>query len=87
MVTTKTRTIIHNRKILGGEPIIIGTRIPVRSVVMMMRAYQGDVQAVQRALPSLSAEDIALSLQYERDHPDEVAFWIQYDDSDDDDPL
>ncbi len=88
MVTAKpTRTIIHNEAILGGEPIISGTHIPVRSVYLMTKAYRGDLPAVQRALPTLSLEDIALALRYEQDHPDEIAYWIRYDESDDDEPL
>ena len=85
MVTTKpARTIIHNEKILGGEPIISGTRVPVRSVYLMAKCYRGDLAAVQRALPTLSLEDIALALRYEQDHPDGIAYWIRYDESDDD---
>jgi uncharacterized protein (DUF433 family) len=79
MVTTKPRAITHNAKVLGGEPIISGTRIPVRAVVGMVCAYQGDLAAVQRALPTLTIEEIGLALRYERQHPDEIARWVQYD--------
>ena len=88
MVTTKpARTITHDTAILHGEPIISGTRIPVRSVYLMAKGYCGDHVAVQRALPTLSLADIALALHYEQDHPEEIAYWIRYDESDDDDPL
>jgi uncharacterized protein (DUF433 family) len=88
MVTTKTaRTVIHDSAILGGEPVISGTHIPVRSVYLMTKGYRGDLAAVQRALPALSLADIALALGYEQDHPEEIAYWIRYDESDDDDPL
>jgi uncharacterized protein (DUF433 family) len=88
MATTKpTRTITHDTAILHGELIISGTHIPVRSVYLMVKSYRGDLAAVQRALPTLSLADIALALRYEQDHPDEIAHWIRYDESDDDDPL
>ncbi|MDQ2784586.1 MAG: DUF433 domain-containing protein [Chloroflexota bacterium] len=79
MVTTKARAISHNPNVLGGEPIVSGTRVPVRAIVSMERAYRGDLVAVQRALPTLSAEEIMLALRYERDHPDEIAGWMDFD--------
>jgi len=88
MVTTKpARTITHDEAILYGEPIISGTHIPVRSVYLMAKSYRGDLATVQHALSTLSIEEIALALRYEQDHPDEIAYWIRYDESDDDDPL
>ena len=39
---------------------------------------------MQRALPTLSLEDIALALRYAQNNPDEIAYWIRYDESDDD---
>lgn len=79
MVTTKARAITHNPNVLGGEPIISGTRVPVRAVVGMERAYRGDLVAVQRALPTLSVEEITLALDYARAHPDEIARWMRFD--------
>ncbi len=51
---SKPRTIVRNPGILHGEPIIEGTRIPVRAVVLFRYEY-GDNAGVQGALPSLSA--------------------------------
>jgi uncharacterized protein (DUF433 family) len=88
MVTTKpARTITHDTAILYGEPIISGTRIPVRSVYLMVKSYRGDLAAVQRALPTLSLADISLALHYQQENPDEITYWIRYDESDDDTPL
>jgi hypothetical protein len=53
----------------------------------MVKSYRGDLAAVQRALPILSLADISLALRYQQENPDETAYWIQYDESDDDDPL
>lgn len=88
MVTTKpARTITHDTAILSGEPVISGTHIPVRSVYLMAKSYRGDLAAVQRALPTLSLADISLALHYQQENPDEIAYWIRFDESDDDDPL
>ncbi|MDQ6602303.1 MAG: DUF433 domain-containing protein [Chloroflexota bacterium] len=85
MVTTKAaRTITHDIAILSGEPIVSGTRIPVRSIYLITKSYRGDLAAVQRALPTLSLVDIALALRYVQDNSDEIAGWIRYDESDDD---
>lgn len=88
MVTTRpARTITHDEAILYGEPIISGTRVPVRSVYLMAKCYRGDLAAVQRALPTLSLADISLALHYRQENPDEIACWMWYDESDDDDLL
>ena len=87
MVTTKPRTVTHNPKILGGEPILSGTRVSVGAVVGMARAYHDDLSAIQRALPTLTVADIELALQYAREHPDEIARWVQYDADADYEPL
>jgi len=79
MVTTKARTITHNPKVLGGEPIVSGTRIPVRAVISMERAYGGDIGAIRQALPTLSIEEIALAIRYGREHPEEIEHWMRFD--------
>ena len=68
---TKQRTIVRNPRILFGEPIIEGTRIPVRSVVLYLHGY-GDIAGVLTALPTLSAADVATALQYYREHREEI---------------
>jgi uncharacterized protein (DUF433 family) len=87
MVTTKPRTVTHNPHILGGEPILSGTRIPVRAVVGMARAYRHELSAVQHALPTLTIADIELALRYAQEHADEIARWIRYDADADNEPL
>lgn len=77
MVTTDTaRAIVHDPNILNGEPTVAGTRIPVRSVVLMQRIY-GDVARIRHALPSLTAGDIAGALQYFREHREEIDGYIR----------
>ena len=51
-VQAKRRTIVRVPGILSSEPIIEGTRIPVRAVVLYSYGY-GNVEGVLEALPSL----------------------------------
>jgi uncharacterized protein (DUF433 family) len=83
---TEPRTIIKNPRVLHAEPILDGTRIPVRTVVLLMRLH-GDVAAVQRELPSLTVGDIESALRYYDAHRDEVEYWIAFDAADDEETL
>ncbi len=67
----RARTIVRNPRILFGEPIIEGTRIPVRSVVLYHYGY-GNVEGVLQALPTLTAPDVETALQYYRAHREEI---------------
>ncbi|MCA1722864.1 MAG: DUF433 domain-containing protein [Thermomicrobia bacterium] len=67
----KTRTIVRNPRILFGEPIIGGTRVPVRSVVLYKYEY-GDTEGVLTALPTLQAEDIETAMRYYAEHREEI---------------
>jgi uncharacterized protein (DUF433 family) len=68
---SKRRTIVRNPGILHGEPIIEGTRIPVRAVVLYHHGY-GDVEGVLQALPTLTAPDVETALRYFREHRTEI---------------
>lgn len=67
----QARTIVRNPRILFGEPIIEGTRIPVRSVVLFHYSY-GNIAGVLSALPTLSASDVETALRFYREHRDEI---------------
>jgi len=57
----------------GGEPVIRGTRTPVRTIVVLFQqVYPGNRDEVQRALPHLSCEAIDAALAYYVAHTDEV---------------
>jgi uncharacterized protein (DUF433 family) len=49
--------------IQGGEPVVRGTRVTVRSVVLAEREW-GGVDGVRSAYPGLAAEDVADALAY-----------------------
>lgn len=80
------RTIIKNPRVLHAEPILDGTRIPVRTVVLLMRLH-GDVSAVQRELPILTIRDVESALHYYDAHHDEIEYWIAFDKADDEESL
>lgn len=62
--------------ILGGEPIIIGTRTPVRAVVEMWR--QGiSPEAIPTHLPHLTLAQVFDALSYYSDHQGEIQDYIE----------
>ena len=63
--------IIRNDEILSGEPIIKGTRTPVRAIVEMWRlGYYPDV--IPTHLPHLSLAAVFDALSYYSDHQAEI---------------
>ena len=58
--------------IQGGEPVIKGTRTPVRTIVGYAKAYHGNLNEVHEALPHLRPEEIEAALAYYREHTDEI---------------
>ncbi len=82
----KPRTIIKNPRVLHAEPILDGTRIPVRTVVLLMRLRR-DMSAVQRELPSLTVRGVETALDYYYAHREEIDDWIAFDTADGDESL
>lgn len=52
-----------NRKILGGKPVIRGTRIPVYLVVELLASGMGE-EGVLKEYPGLAREDVRAALEY-----------------------
>ncbi len=65
------RRIVRNPEVLGGEPIIRGTRVAVRHLVLIWREC-GDTHGVLAAYPQLSASDVQEALAYYADHQAEI---------------
>lgn len=63
--------VVRNPRVHGGEPVIRGTRIPVRAIVVAWEA-EPDVAAMLQAYPRLMAEDVREALAYYAAHRDEV---------------
>lgn len=72
---TKARTIVRVPGVVGGEPILDGTRIAVRHIVLFRYDY-GSVEEVLRALPHITVADVETALQFYREHRDEINVYI-----------
>jgi uncharacterized protein (DUF433 family) len=81
---TAWRYVVHNPKILDGEATIRGTRVPVRSIVLLYREYQ-DIERVQRALPTVSLPAIREALVYYQANANEIDCYIAENEDDDGD--
>ena len=63
--------IVTDERILNGEPIINGTRTPVRAIVELWR--QGtQPEAIPPRLPHLTLAQVFDALSYYSDHQDEI---------------
>jgi uncharacterized protein (DUF433 family) len=61
----------------GGEPVIVGTRTPVRTIAVLFHVtYPGDRSEVERALPHLTREQIDAGLAYYDHNRDEIDGYI-----------
>ncbi len=76
-VSANVGEIISDPSILGGEPTIAGTRVPVRAVVLMYRMHRGDLSRTQRSLPTLTEKDIHLALDYYERHRREILGYMR----------
>jgi len=56
--------IITNKKILGGRPIIEGTRIPVSAVLDQLKNGHGTGKHVREMYPQLSEQQIDAALDF-----------------------
>jgi len=77
------RVIAHIAGLQGGVPVIVGTRVPVKSVVLLARGAGYRVNDVLMALPTLSAGDVANALAYYDAHQEEIDADIAADDASD----
>ena len=73
---TGHRYVVSSDDILGGEPIVDGTRTPVRAIVELCR--QGRLpEEIPSHLPHLSLAQVFDALSYYSDHRDEIGAYIQ----------
>jgi uncharacterized protein (DUF433 family) len=72
---TAHRYIVTDDRILSGEPIISGTRTPVRAIVELWR--QGIApESVPSRLPHLTLAQVFDALSYYSDNQDEINTYI-----------
>ena len=74
--TTKHPYIITDDQILGGEPIIEGTRTPVRAIVEIWRLGVPPEEIPQR-LSHLNLAQVFDALSYYSDHQKEINLYIE----------
>lgn len=74
--TTEHRYIVIDDTILGGEPIIKGTRTPVRAIVENWRLGVPPEEIPQR-LPHLTLAQVFDALSYYSDHQEEINGYIE----------
>jgi uncharacterized protein (DUF433 family) len=78
MMTTATEHcyIVTDEQILSGEPIIKGTRTPVRALVELWRQGVAPEEIVEH-LPHLTLAQVFDALSYYSDHTDEINAHIE----------
>ncbi|WP_204103031.1 MULTISPECIES: DUF433 domain-containing protein [Spirulina sp. CCY15215] len=67
--------IVKHPKILNGEPIVKGTRTPVRAIVETWRMGVAP-EAIPQGLPHLNLAQIFNALSYYFDHQEEIQTYI-----------
>jgi len=76
MQLTAHRYIVTDNQTLSGEPIIKGTRTPVRAIVELWR--QGvPPEMITKHLPHLTLAQVFDALSYYSDHQDEINSYIE----------
>lgn len=68
--------IVTNERILGGEPIIKGTRTPVRAIVETWRMGVAP-EEITHHLPHLTLAQVFDALSYYSDHQQEINRYIE----------
>jgi uncharacterized protein (DUF433 family) len=68
--------IVKDERILGGEPIIKGTRTPVRAVVELWRMGVA-AEEITNHLPHLTQAQVFDALSYYSDHQAEINHYIE----------
>ena len=81
MVTASaSRRIVTDTDILDGEPVVEGTRIPVRAIVRAWKADDHDVRRVAERFPPLHKRDIKAALRYYESNRGEIDGFIAEND-------
>lgn len=75
-IMTEHLYIVFDEKILGGEPIIKGTRTPVRAIVELWRMGLSP-EEIRTKLPLLTLAQVFDALSYYNDHSEEIDEYIK----------
>ncbi len=74
-IRTEHRYIVRDEDVLGGEPIIAGTRTPVRAIVETWRLGVTP-EEIPSHLPHLTLAQVFDALSYFSDHQAEIQEYI-----------
>jgi uncharacterized protein (DUF433 family) len=88
IVVTHAKTFIHivrRADILGGEPIVAGTRVPVRTIVQYARIYNDDLRKMEGVYPSIARADIEEALAFYEANREEIDRYIAENEDDEED--
>lgn len=69
------RRVVRNPRILGGEPTLEGTRVPVRTIVEATR-YIGPIDEIVSGYPMLDHTSVEIALDFYRRNQDEIDRYI-----------
>ena len=72
----ETERIVRNPRVLGGEPIVRDTRIPVRSIILAAREYGGVAGALE-AYPQFTRDDVNDALAFGEVNKAEIERYIR----------
>jgi len=75
IVVTEHPYIVRNKEILGGEPVVKGTRTPVRAIVEWWK-FGASPEEIMENLPHLTLSQIFDALSYYADHREEIEKYI-----------
>jgi uncharacterized protein (DUF433 family) len=75
VTTTQHRYVVRDAAILGGEPVIVGSRTPVRAIVELWRLGV-PVEEIPVRLPHLTMSQVFDALSYYGDNQDEINGYI-----------
>ena len=75
IVATEHPYIVRTKEILGGEPVIKGTRTSVRAIVEWWK-FGASPEEILENLPHLTLSQIFDALSYYADHRDEIEQYI-----------
>lgn len=62
--------VVRDPNILGGMPVIRGTRVPAKTIALMVEAGDSDFE-ILRHYPTIDLESIRAAVEYVRTHPDD----------------
>ena len=76
MSTTANRYIVRDPQILSGEPVVAGTRTPVRAIVELWRMGTPP-EGIPAALQHLTLAQVFDALSYYSDNQSEINAYIE----------